>query len=143
MSLSLHWFLFDVHQFLEFLDSPTLQNLTLHYCAALNEDMISALSKSPSPGDILPRLKCLSIIDHTIYVEDEIVLNMIESRISQLEMVQIEGGYAEPEDFADRFSPPRASPSIFTRAQALKDGGLLLHYPRLTEQFWDNALGVY
>ncbi|RDB22149.1 hypothetical protein Hypma_010651 [Hypsizygus marmoreus] len=137
-SLTLHSILVaPIDQLLEFLASPTLQTLELAQCCVLQREIILALTIVPGIHDILPRLKHLSIMDTRVdvHLDDDTVLDMIESRMAQLERVKIWAGPLQRYRRV-RLVRTRAGSATFERAKALEATGLVLDYPRLTEAYW-------
>lgn len=134
--LRLGYIHFDSADLLVFLSQlSSLEVLELVMCEVLSDTLVVALTDSPSQTNILPELKRLVLSDYNLFVKDELVLDLVESRWwpvpegtsllespCQLEEVVVDREY--------RMRRPTAS--ALERARLLVDNGLNFTCDRLT-----------
>lgn len=127
---------FDSTELVVFLSRlPSLEVLELVMCDVLSDTLVLALTDSPFQTSILPKLKQLVLSDYNLFIQDELVLDLVESRWwpipegtsllevpCQLETVVVDREY--------RMRRPTAS--AIERAQLLVDNGLHFTCDRLT-----------
>jgi F-box-like len=130
LNLSLHVDTYDLILFLRPLHN--LQRLGLKRCNILDEVFVRELTCTPHKVPLVAALKRLVIIDPEMDVEDDLVLDMLESRQSSADKLE-EVILCKQIDDEHHFSTFAAQ-----RAEALKSSGLALKYPPLTKDSVDS-----